>query len=99
MKKRLYAALALMLCALSCPALALDAEGVLVGACFYKFDDTFMTGVRNAMKAEMDAQGGTLEIVDSQNRQPLQNDQVDAYIARGVNALIVAPVVSPAAIP
>ena len=46
MKKRLYAALALMLCALSCPALALDAEGVLVGACFYKFDDTFMTGVR-----------------------------------------------------
>ena len=51
------------------------------------------------MRAEMDRQGGELEIVDSQNRQPTQNDQVDAYIARGVNALIVAPVVSPAALP
>ena len=78
---------------------AYAATDALVGACIYKFDDTFMTGVRNAMRAEMDRQGGELEIVDSQNRQPTQNDQVDAYISKGANALIVNPVDRTAAQP
>ncbi|MBR1418137.1 MAG: galactose ABC transporter substrate-binding protein [Synergistaceae bacterium] len=58
-----------------------------------------MTGVRNNMKAEMDKIGGELEITDSQNRQPLQNDQVDAYIAKGANVVIVNPVDRMAALP
>ena len=78
---------------------AFAATDALVGACIYKFDDTFMTGVRNAMRAEMEKQGGELEIVDSQNRQPMQNDQVDAYISKGANALIVNPVDRTAAEP
>lgn len=78
---------------------AMAAEDVLVGSCIYKFDDTFMTGVRNSMAAEMKRLGGELEIVDSQNRQPLQNDQVDAYISKGANALIVNPVDRTAALP
>ena len=80
-------------------AVAFAETDALVGACIYKFDDTFMTGVRNAMRAEMDRQGGELEIVDSQNRQPMQNDQVDAYISKGANALIVNPVDRTAAQP
>lgn len=68
------------------------AGDILVGSCIYKFDDTFMTNVRNCMTAEAEAQGVTLEIVDSQNRQPTQNDQVDTYITKGVNALIINPV-------
>ncbi|MCR4818053.1 MAG: hypothetical protein K5841_03740, partial [Fretibacterium sp.] len=67
--KRMFALTAILTVAFAGAAFAAD---VYVGSCIYKFDDTFMTGVRNAMKAEMDAQGGTLEIVDSQNRQPLQ---------------------------
>ncbi|MCR4818143.1 MAG: methyl-galactoside ABC transporter substrate-binding protein, partial [Fretibacterium sp.] len=67
--KRMFALAAIVAFAFAGAAFASD---VYVGSCIYKFDDTFMTGVRNAMKAEMDAQGGTLEIVDSQNRQPLQ---------------------------
>ena len=43
-------------------------------------------------QAEADALGATLEIVDSQNKQPTQNDQVDTYITKGVNALAVNPV-------
>ena len=78
---------------------ALAATDALGGACIYEFDDSFMTGVRNAMRAEMDRQGGELEIVDSQNRQPTQNDQVDAYISKGANALIVNPVDRTAAQP
>ena len=58
-------------------AVSAMAADVLVGACIYKFDDTFMTGVRNAMNAEMKEHSGSLEIVDSQNRQPDQNNQVD----------------------
>ncbi|MBR0096729.1 MAG: galactose ABC transporter substrate-binding protein [Synergistaceae bacterium] len=58
-----------------------------------------MTGVRNNMKAEMEKIGGELEITDSQNRQPLQNDQVDAYIAKGANVVIVNPVDRTAALP
>lgn len=78
-----------MVMAMACSAFAAD---VLIGSCIYKFDDTFMTGVRNAMNAEAGKLGCDLEIVDSQNRQPLQNDQVDAYITKGVNAIIVNPV-------
>lgn len=69
-----------------------QAEDVLIGSCIYKFDDTFMTGVRNNMQKAADALGDEIELVDSQNRQPLQNDQVDTFITKGVNALIVNPV-------
>ena len=100
LKFRKFFALAAVL-ALACAgaAFAIEADEVLVGACIYKFDDTFMTGVRNNMKAEMDKIGGELEITDSQNRQPLQNDQVDAYIAKGANVVIVNPVDRTAALP
>ena len=100
LKFRKFFALAAVL-ALACAgaAFALEADEVLVGACIYKFDDTFMTGVRNNMKAEMEKIGGELEITDSQNRQPLQNDQVDAYIAKGANVVIVNPVDRTAALP
>ena len=49
----------------------------LIGVAIYKFDDTFMSGVRSAISkaAEGKAQ---LEIVDSQNSQPTQNDKVDS---------------------
>lgn len=65
------------------------ASDVLIGACIYKFDDTFMTGVRNNMTKAAEELNAELEIVDSQNRQPTQNDQVDTYITKGVMSLIV----------
>lgn len=71
---------------------AASAADVLIGACIYKFDDTFMTGVRNSMSAGAKELGATLEIVDSQNKQPTQNDQVDTYVTKGVSSLIVNPV-------
>ncbi len=97
MKKGILVSMAVL--AVFGAAVAFAETDALVGACIYKFDDTFMTGVRNAMRAEMEKQGGELEIVDSQNRQPMQNDQVDAYISKGANALIVNPVDRTAAQP
>lgn len=61
----------------------------LVGAAIYKFDDTFMTGVRTAMSEAAKESGIKLELVDSQNKQPTQNEQVDTFITKGVNALAI----------
>ncbi len=72
---------------------------VLIGSAIYKFDDTFMTGVRNAMQGEADKEGVKLELVDSQNKQPTQNEQVDTFITKGVNALAINPVDRTAAAP
>ena len=71
---------------------AADASDVSIGSCVYKFDDTFMTGVRNTMTARAAELGATIDIVDSQNKQPTQNEQVDTFITKGVSALAVNPV-------
>ena len=58
-----------------------------------------MTNVRRAMLAEAEKLDQDLDVVDSQNRQPLQNDQVDTHISKGVKALIINPVDRTAAEP
>ncbi|MCD9025873.1 galactose ABC transporter substrate-binding protein [Cohnella silvisoli] len=62
-----------------------------IGVAIYKFDDTFMTGVRNAIK---DAATGkaTVDIVDSQNSQPTQNDKVDLFVSKKYDAMAINPV-------
>lgn len=69
-----------------------DMSEVSIGACIYKFDDTFMTGVRNNMEATAEELGATMEVMDSQSKQPTQNEQVDTFITKGMTALAVNPV-------
>lgn len=69
-----------------------DFAGLSIGTCIYKYDDTFMTGVRNNMQAQADALGIGLEAVDSQGKQPTQNEQVDTFITKGLSALAINPV-------
>jgi methyl-galactoside transport system substrate-binding protein len=57
----------------------------------YKFDDTFMSYVRNAINDNAKGKA-TLEVVDSQNAQPTQNDQIDQFLAKKMNAILVNPV-------
>jgi len=79
-------------CSSSGPAQTEDSKDKpFIGVAIYKFDDTFMTGVRNAISqaAEGKAQ---VEIVDSQNSQPTQNDKVDLFITKKANALAINPV-------
>lgn len=68
------------------------AEDMTFGVAIYKFDDTFMSGVRSAMQKSADEKNITLNIVDSQNKQPTQNEQVEGFITKGMNALLVNPV-------
>ena len=91
MKKSLLAIAATAVLSMAA-ATSAQANDVLIGSCIYKFDDTFMTGVRNNMEKAAADVGAEIELVDSQNRQPMQNDQVDTFITKGVNALIINPV-------
>lgn len=62
-----------------------------IGVAIYKFDDTFMTGVRNNI-TDAAKDKATVDIVDSQNSQPTQNDKVDLFITKKYNALAINPV-------
>jgi methyl-galactoside transport system substrate-binding protein len=62
-----------------------------IGVAIYKFDDTFMTGVRNAISKAAEGKA-KVDIVDSQNAQPTQNDKVDLFITKKYNALAINPV-------
>lgn len=67
-----------------------------IGVAIYKFDDTFMTGVRNAI-SDAAKDKAKVDIVDSQNSQPTQNDKVDLFITKKVNALAINAVDNTAA--
>ncbi len=59
-----------------------------IGVCIYKFDDTFMSYVRNQI--ETAAKGkATLSVQDSQYDQPKQNDQIDQFIVQGMQTLAI----------
>jgi len=62
-----------------------------IGVAIYKFDDTFMTGVRNAMTSYAEGKA-KLDVVDSQNAQPTQNEKVDLFISKKYKAMIINPV-------
>ena len=57
-----------------------------MGVAIYKYDDTFMTGVRDAINKAGEGKA-KIEMVDSQNSQATQNDKVDLFISKKVNAL------------
>ncbi|HPH96893.1 MAG TPA: galactose/glucose ABC transporter substrate-binding protein MglB [Anaerolineaceae bacterium] len=67
------------------------AKELTAGVAIYKFDDTFMTAVRNTISKE--AEGKIkVELVDSQNAQATQNDQVDLFLTKGVTVMAINPV-------
>ena len=69
-----------------------DAKKLTVGSTIYKFDDTFMTGVRNAITTAASGTNITVEVVDSANATTTQNDKIDMFITKKVNALQINPV-------
>ncbi|MGL4791705.1 MAG: galactose ABC transporter substrate-binding protein, partial [Anaerotignaceae bacterium] len=59
-----------------------------VGVLIYKYDDTYISTVRNALQTALD---GKAEIImqDGKGDQATQNDQLDVLIEKGVNVLCV----------
>jgi methyl-galactoside transport system substrate-binding protein len=92
MKKALVVVLAAVLCIMTFAACSGN-KGSLprIGVAIYKFDDTFMSYTRNSI--QQNGEGKALvEVVDSQNAQANQNDQVDAFLAKQLNAIAINPV-------
>lgn len=63
-----------------------------VGVSMALFDDNFLTVLRNGIQTYADEQGYTVQIEDAQNDVAKQLDQINNFIASGVDAIIVNPV-------
>ena len=75
---------------LSSPAFAATTK---IGVSMDKFDDNFLTVLRNSMAEYAKTQPGvTLQIEDAKDDVSKQLSQVQNFIANGVNAIIVNPV-------
>ncbi|WP_067139954.1 galactose/glucose ABC transporter substrate-binding protein MglB [Oceanivirga salmonicida] len=95
MKKFLMSVVALSLLVFSCGEKQEKAseDGAMkskIGVTIYKFDDNFMATFRDDLEAFAKEKSNVeLFLNDSQNQQGIQNDQVDALIAKGVNVLAI----------
>lgn len=91
MKRIVGLAVLIGICGLFLMAGGVFAAELEIGCAIYKFDDTFMTGVRNAIAGAAKGKA-KVDIVDSQNSQSTQNDRVDMFITKRMNALAINPV-------
>jgi methyl-galactoside transport system substrate-binding protein len=71
---------------------AASTSKLTAGVIIYKFDDTFMTAMRNAISDDAKSLNVDISMTDAQNSQATENDQVDLFISKNVNALAVNPV-------
>ncbi|MEK9763313.1 MAG: sugar ABC transporter substrate-binding protein [Deltaproteobacteria bacterium] len=64
-----------------------------IGVSMALFDDNFLTVLRNGMIKMADGMAGVdLQVVDAQNDVAKQLDQINNFVASGVDAIIVNPV-------
>ena len=93
MKKAIvvFLILAVVLAFAACTPKSGGGGGTSIGVAIYKFDDTFMSYVRNAIQSNANGKA-QIEMVDSQNQQPVQNDQVDAFLSKNLSAIAINPV-------
>jgi inositol transport system substrate-binding protein len=85
MKKTLLAAGMMML-------LGTTAMAQNVGVTMALFDDNFLTVLRNGIEKSAGETGVSVQIEDAQNDVAKQLDQINNFIASGVDAIIVNPV-------
>lgn len=65
-----------------------------VAVFYYAYSDTYISSVRVALDAALDAKGITYQDYDGNNNQTTQNEQIDTAITNGANLLIVNQVTS-----
>jgi inositol transport system substrate-binding protein len=83
----------LILGALTAALMSTAAHAENIGVSMALFDDNFLTVLRNGMSEYVKTQDGvTLQIEDAQNDVAKQLDQINNFVASGVDAIIVNPV-------
>lgn len=85
MKKTLFAASALALCTSM-------ASAESIGISMVSFDDNFQTLLRQGMQSMADEQGIDVQIEDAQYDVAKQLDQINNFIANGVDAIVLTVV-------
>ena len=77
-----------------------DLSDKKVGVCIYQFSDNFMTLFRNELQNYLVSLGfkaENIEIMDGANDQATQTNQIQNFITKGVDCLIINPVNSSSA--
>lgn len=66
-------------------------ETLRVGVCLYKFDDTYISTVRQSLQEIEEANKGMVEFefVDGKGDQAIQNDAIDTLLQKGMDLLMV----------
>ena len=75
----------------STPAAASDVNAAVF---YYNYSDTYISSVRTALDAKLEAAGIKYTDYDGNNNQTTQNEQIDTAISSGANLLIVNMVTS-----
>ena len=88
MKKTLVVVLVLVL-VLTAFAGCAGGDSNKIGATIYRFDDNFMSYVRQNMTTIAEEMEVELDIQDSQNDQAKQGEQVDLFLSQGVGSLAI----------
>lgn len=65
-----------------------------IGVFYYAYSDTYISSVRTALDAELDALGVTYTDYDGNNSQTTQNETINTALQNGCNLLIVNMVTS-----
>ncbi len=71
-----------------------SADDFNVTVLYYAYSDTYISSVRTALDAQLDAAGISYTDYDSNNSQTTQNEYIDTAIANGTDLLIVNMVTS-----
>lgn len=74
---------------LAAPAVA---DELKVGVSMALFDDNFLTALRNGISSAAEKEGVDVQIEDAKNEVGTQLNQIQNFIASGVDAIIVNPV-------
>lgn len=66
-----------------------SASAVTIGVSIRKYDDTFLTEMRNHMATKAAEIGVEIDVTDSKADQTTQNNNIDLYLTKGYEALAV----------
>ena len=66
-----------------------SASAVTIGVSIRKYDDTFLTEMRNHIDVKAAELGVTVDTTDSKADQTTQNNNIDLYLTKGYEALAV----------
>ena len=86
--RMLVFALCMSVAALFLAVTAASAANPKIGILIYKYDDTYISTVRNALNKALDGKA-EVTMQDGKGDQATQNDQLDVLIERGMDGIIV----------